>query len=228
MTMIGHSIGAESGLLLTMDSAVADFLQRSKAQLHGLTYTDITHPDDRHENVRGVGLLSVGSAPLRLRKRYILPGGGYVWASVQVSKLDTGLDKGCLVGTIFSLDLKDFRATPADLWSAAKRQAHLMAERNAVLGADLFNDGAWSVLLGLYIAEAEGRGLDGSGDCATACVSPVSRAKWLRALHSCALVEFAGRREDQPQLTQRGLERVEGLLTKTLVPAVLPDAPADI
>lgn len=219
MTMIGHSIGAESGLLLTMDGAVADFLERSKAELHGLTYSDITHPDDRHANVNRIDLMPVGGQPLRLRKRYILPQGGHVWATVQISKLHTGLDNGRLVGTIFSLDLKEPQATPADLWAAAKRQTRLIADRNAALGPDLFNDGAWSVLLDLYLAEAEGRGLDDGGACATMCISATSKANWLRALRSCALVEFAGNRVDQPQLTQRGLDRIESLLTNTITPS---------
>ncbi len=225
MTMIGHSIGAESGLLLTMDAAVADFMQRSKADLHGLNYADITHPDDRDANVHRVGLMPVGARPLRLRKRYLLPQGGHVWAMVEISKLHTGLDQGRLVGTIFRLDFNDRQATPADLWAAAKRQTRLIADRNTALGADLFNDGAWSVLLDLYIAEAEGRSLDDTVDGATACLSALSKAKWLRALHSCALVEFAGA-DDQPQLTQRGLDRIEGLLTASLAPSTLPGVPA--
>lgn len=225
MTMVGHSIGAESGLLLTMDEAVADFLQRSKAELHGLTYADITHPDDRDVNVNRVGHMSVGAKPLRLRKRYLLPQGGHVWATVEVSKLQTGRDQGRLVGTIFRLDVGDQQASPADLWAAAKRQTRLIADRNAALGTDLFVDGAWLVLLGLYIAEAEGRGLDDDADPAGAVrVSAMSKAKWLRALNSRALVEFAGSHEDQPQLTQRGLDRVEHLLTTTLAPPILPDA----
>lgn len=219
MTMIGHSIGAESGLLLTMDGAVADFLQRSKTELRGLTYADITHPDDRPANVTRLGQLTVGAQPLRLRKRYLLPQGGYVWATVEVSKLQTGLDQGRLIGTIFSLDFKEQQATPADLWAAAKRQAQLITDRNAALGPDLFNDGAWPVLLHLYIAEAEGRSFDDGGDSATGYLSATSKANWLRALRSSALVEFAGNRVDRPQLTQRGLDRIETLLTNTIAPS---------
>lgn len=216
VTMIGHSVGQACGLLLTMDGAVADFLQRSKAELRGLSYSDITHPDDRRTNVSRIRLLAVGDTPLRLRKRYLLPQGGHVWATVQVSKLHTGLDRGLLVGTIFSLDFRDRQAPPEALWAAAKRQLRLITERNAVLGPDLFSDGAWLVLLGLYLAEAEGRGLDIGDDHASGGVSAVSKTKWLRALRACGLVELIGDREDQPQLTQCGIDRIERLLTGTV------------
>ena len=210
--MIGHSIGSGSGMLLAMDGAVADFLQRSKAELRGRTYADITHPDDRAANVGSIAHLAAGDRPLRLRKRYLLPQGGHVWATVQVSRLQTGGDQGRLIGTIFALDFQDRQTRPAALWAAAKRQAQLIADRNVALGPDLFNDGAWAMLLCLYLAEAEGRGIDDGGRSAPMGLSAVSAAKWLRALRSRGLVEYHDDRDDQPQLTQHGLDRIESLL----------------
>ena len=218
LTMIGHSIGSGSGMLLAMDGAVADFLQRSKAELRGLSYADITHPGDRLANVDRIGLLATGDK-LRLRKRYILPQGGYVWASVQVSRLQTGLDQERLVGTIFALDFSERQTAPAALWAAAKRQAQLIVERNAALGPDLFSDGAWAMLLGLYLAEAEGRGIMAGGGCAPMGLSHVSAMKWLRALRSRGLVEYLDDREDRAQLTQYGLDRIERLLAAGSVAA---------
>jgi hypothetical protein len=212
LTMLGHSIGSGCGLLLTMDEAVSDFLQRSKAELRGLTYADITHADDRHANVDGVARLGVGDKPLRVRKRYILPQGGHVWATVQISRLETGMDRGRLIGTIFTRDVENRPPPPAALWAAAKRQAQLITERNAMLGPDLFNDGAWTVLLCLYLAEAEGRGIADGGQSTPMGLSAVSAAKWLRALRSRGLVEYLGDRDDQAQLTQHGLDRIENLL----------------
>jgi PAS domain S-box-containing protein len=216
-TMIGHSIADVSGRLLTMDESVADFLQRSKAELRSLSYMDITHPDDRHANANRIDMLSVGDTPLRLRKRYILPDGKHIWSLVQVSKLDTGADRGRLVGTIFSLDFTQRQTPPEKLWAAAKRQIQLMATRNAALGGDLFADTAWSVLLCLYLAEAEGRGIDAGGQSASVGVSALSAAKWLRALRTRGLVEYVGDGEDQPQLTQRGIDAIESLLAGTIV-----------
>ena len=214
--MIGHSIADSSGMLLTMDNAVADFLQRSKAELRGLSYADITHPDDRSANVGRIRLLSFGEAPLRVRKRYILPSGGHVWATVQVSKFQIGQDQGRLVGTIFGLDFKERRAPPEALWVAAKAQSKLILQRNAALGADMFSDGAWTVLLCLYLAEAEGRSIDHASQTAPMGLSAISVARWLRALRSRSLIEFLGETETQPQLTQRGLDQIETLLSGTV------------
>lgn len=217
MRVIGHSISDSAGALLTMDEEVADFLQRPKRELVGISYVDITHPDDRQSNLTQIGSLSIAGDPLQIRKRYVLPCGGTRWALVRVSKLDVGSDKGCLVGTISEIDFNQPQSVQENVWRAARNQMDMIVQRNIELGSDLFSDNAWTVLLGLYVAEAEGSELCLATQAA-AGVSHVSLQRWLKGLRGQGLVEYPDMMVDRPQLTQLGINKLEMLLASTVVP----------
>lgn len=212
MSLIGHSIGTETGILLAMDNAVADFLHRSTSELIGMSYMDITHPDDRSSNSDRIRLLRVGDDPVQLRKRYVRPNGQSAWATVRVSKLKDDYGNSQLIGTIFRLDFRQPQTAPEGLWQAARQQMKLISQRNELFGRDLFADNAWLVLLSLYIAEAEGRGILYQEEPLLGGISSNSLRQWLRGLRSRGFVEYLDDPISQPQLTQSGLSKIEILL----------------
>jgi PAS domain S-box-containing protein len=153
--LIGHSLADETGRLLAVDSHICEIMQREERELIGVKFEALTHPDDRSFNVAAVMRLGVGDAPLKLRKRYIKPDGSAIWSIVQVSRLKAD-DGSKLVGTI-ELVPCNLTRDPETLWRSAKRVTALIERRRDELGAELFSDHAWMILLYSYIAEAEGR-----------------------------------------------------------------------
>ena len=210
MRLIGHSVSDATGVMLSMDSAACDLLQRSRRDLIGRSYLEITHPADRRRNAALVDRLPAEAAPVTLRKRYLTPDGGSVEADVHVSRLDTGAHTR-LIGTLYHVEADDTRYAPAILWGAAHRLAQLTALRRDLLGSDLFCDHALTILLEMYLDEAEGRASDIATLARRIGLEPPAALRWLRALAAKDLIEWVGR-EDVVQLTGTGVRKLVQIL----------------
>lgn len=213
--LIGHSISDARGQILAVDHGICELLHRSEAELIGMSYMDITHPDDVTWNASLVDKLEASGGPLAIRKRYLRPGAPAIWSDVQVSRLQAGLDQGRLVGTINQVDPQTVDMTPEMLWRSASRKELALRSRRTVLGDDLFSDYAWLILLQFYKAEAEGIciTLDQLSD-RTNCRQQ-SLIRWLRALEEKKLIDCYDSKVCVGQLTSTGIVKVERLLEGT-------------
>lgn len=71
------------GRFVRVNQAFATIVGRPPEQLEGLRFHDITHPDDLDVDVHLATELSAGRIPsYSMRKRYLCPDGGIVWANL--------------------------------------------------------------------------------------------------------------------------------------------------
>jgi len=83
---VGIAQTSIDGKWLLVNDRFCEILGYSLAELHGMTFMDITHPDDRETSVTQVTRLLAGEiSSLSLEKRYIRKDGVTVWGSVVVS-----------------------------------------------------------------------------------------------------------------------------------------------
>lgn len=219
--IVGHSISNADGIILAIDEPVATMLQRRRDQLIGISYISITHPDDLALNLTKVAALRLNGQSTRIRKRYIGGKGDIITMEVQVSRL-AGSDGGQLVGTLSTVDdMTDHEPSPHRLWRRARDLLDIVRARDELLGADLFADHAWTILLLTYVAEAEGRIASMAMISDHLSLSPATIARWLRVLQSKALFEPILPGIDALQLTQIGIDRVERLLDQRLPDTVV-------
>ena len=218
--LIGHAIADANGVILDADRAVCDFLERSRRELVGASYVELTHPADRMRNALEIDRLRPNERPATVRKRYVLPDGSSVWTDVAISRLETGIDAGRLLGTINLATEPNVR--PARLWRAAVDLARLDQVRRSVLGSELFGDHCWAILVHIYLAEAEGRGIDATGLGVATGMSTPSVDRWLAVLEGRDLVE-PRLRDGGRQLTAEGIARLEKVLLSYQA-GRLPDA----
>ncbi|TCP96407.1 hypothetical protein C8J46_109103 [Sphingomonas sp. PP-F2F-A104-K0414] len=214
--LVGHSISDAFGRILAVDHGICELLHRPEAELIGMSYKQITHPDDVTWNASLVDKLKASGGPLAIRKRYLRPGAPAIWSDVQVSRLRDGLDQGRLVGTISKVELEAIELSPAFLWRSANRKERDLRARRTELGDDLFADYPWLILLQLYKAEAEG-----------VCISLIQLSRhtgcreqtlvrWLKALVERELIDFFDSDICVGQLTSTGMSKIEGLLEVSL------------
>ncbi len=213
--IIGHCISSADGIIQAIDEPVATILQRTQKQLIGVSYTAITHPDDLARNVSQVAALQPNGNSTRIRKRYIGGEGAIVALEVQASRFG-GCRNGHLVGTLSTVpaisDLLDPDHMPHRLWRRAKDLLGIMRARDEVLGGDLFADHAWSTLLIVYVAEAEGRIASIEAVADRLRLSRPTLARWISVLQSKSMIEPIGPSLDAVQLTKTGIASVEHLL----------------
>lgn len=211
--IIGHSISNADGVIQAVDGTVATILQRTQKELAGVSFMSITHPDDLARNLAQIAALRPNDTPARIRKRYIAGEGAVIALEVQVSRLGAS---GNLVGTLSTLpsidDLIDQDAMPHRLWRRAKDLLGIMRARDETLGAELFADHAWTTLLIVYVAEAEGRIASIAMVAGQLRLSPATLGRWIRVLQSKSLIEAMAPNVDAIQLTKTGIDRVEHLL----------------
>jgi hypothetical protein len=213
--LVGHSMSDADGHILALDQGVCEILQRSEAEIIGMSYTDLTHPDDRIWNVAQVDALENRSAPITIRKRYLRPAAPAVWCDVQVSRLAQGTDRGRLIGTLRQLNPADVRQSPEQLWRSARRMNAVIQSRRIELGNDLFADVPWVILLQLYLTEAEGRCAALNELAVRSASRPESVSRWLRAMGERKLVDVLDDPACVAQLTALGIAKIEKLLGGT-------------
>ncbi|MDQ0836445.1 PAS domain-containing protein [Sphingomonas faeni] len=214
--IIGHSVSDGDGVILAIDEPVAVMLQRTQTQLRGLSYLSITHPEDVARNLSHIAALKPNGNSARIKKRYIGGEGDIITLEVQVSRLDNG-KSGHLMGTLSSVQTLADRMSSGDdmpyrLWRRAKDLLGIIRARDAVLGADLFADHAWTTLLIVYVAEAESRIASVDMVADTLRLSRSTLNRWVRVLQAKSLLEPLDADLDALQLTQTGIASVERLL----------------
>ncbi len=148
------------------------------------------------------------AAPVRLQKRYLRPDGSSIAANLLVTRFS---DPDRLVSTLFWHD--DGRAPPpARLWQAALQIRHVHDRRIALFGADLSTDPVGSLLIGTYLAEAEGRNVRLEEIAAYATIAPSTAARWVEMLKQRGILTSKLDPLIDIQLTQSGLDKVEAML----------------
>ncbi|RZL77839.1 MAG: hypothetical protein EOP66_08515 [Sphingomonas sp.] len=228
--ILGHSISTSAGVIQTIDESVATVLQRTQKELVGMSYMSITHPGDIARNLAQIAALQPNGNSSRIRKRYIGGDGAIITLEVQVSRIGKGTG-GHLFGTlstvppavppplaspltaagpsVITLDASDL--TPYRLWHRARNLLEVTRSRDAILGAELFADYAWTSLLIVYVAEAESRIATVESIGTLLKLPRTTLIRWIRVLQSKSLVEHDVDL-DAVQLTQTGILRIERLL----------------
>src|SRR3569833_1285574 len=117
------------GRWLHFNEAVCSITGYSPEMLHGLTFTDITHPEDREvSQIQASRLLSGEIQSYSLEKRYVRPDGNLVWVDVTVSlSRDDTEDTDHFIAII--QDISDRRAVE-------ERVQNLLHEREQLLEAE--------------------------------------------------------------------------------------------
>jgi hypothetical protein len=210
--LIGHSVSDALGRILAVDDSICEMLHRSEAELIGMSYVDVTHPDDVTLNKPLVDKLQASAGPITIRKRHLRPDSTSIWSDVQVSRLGRGLDHGRLVGTVNRADHSSQTPCPDSLWRSAVRKDRDLQLRRTELGDDLFTDHPWLILLQLYIAEAEGGCISIRQISRRTRCREQSLIRWLKVLEEKKLIDRFNSEICAGQLTTIGIGKVESIL----------------
>ena len=83
---IGMTTVAADGRLLTVNSALCDFLKRDRQTLLNCTFQELTHPEDLNADLEQFEQALAGKIDgYRISKRYLLPDGGIAWGLLTVT-----------------------------------------------------------------------------------------------------------------------------------------------
>lgn len=203
-----HCVSTVEGVILAGDRGFCDLLQREEADFVGRSYKLFTDPRDMDRSNRMLSVLEDGAAPVRLQKRYIRPDGSSVAANLFVTRFS---NPDRLVGTLFWRD-HGRQLPPARLWEAALRIRHVHTARVKLFGNELSTDPVGSLLVGIYLAEAEGRSLALAEIAEYAGMAQTAASRWLKLLQERGFVEAAAEASEGIQLSQEGLLRTESML----------------
>lgn len=203
-----HCVSTIEGIILQADQGFFDLLQRPANEVIGISYRQITDQRDLGRSEEMLALLEAGAAPVRLQKRYLRPDGSSIAANLLVTRFS---DPDRLISTLFWQE-SGRALPPARLWEAALRIRHVHAARIKLFGSDLSTDPIGSLLIGIYLAEAEGRtiGLDDIAHYAGIEASAASR--WVKALQQRGILDASLDPAVHIQLTQPGLQKMEAML----------------
>jgi diguanylate cyclase (GGDEF)-like protein/PAS domain S-box-containing protein len=84
--LVGIALVAPDGSWLRANEALCDIVGYSREQLYGMTFQDITHPEDLDADLAQLEDTLAGMrAGYQMEKRYLRPGGEVVWALLSVS-----------------------------------------------------------------------------------------------------------------------------------------------
>ncbi|MBS0352869.1 MAG: PAS domain S-box protein [Proteobacteria bacterium] len=85
---VGMAVADFDGRYMKVNQAMCEFVGYSEAELLGMSYHDITHPDDLADNVSARALMLDGKLPkFQMEKRYVRKDGRVVWALMVVSEI---------------------------------------------------------------------------------------------------------------------------------------------
>ncbi len=85
---IGTAVASSEGKLLKVNDAYCKMLGYSKEELTGMSFIDITHPDDRNlSSTTANKLFSQETNNFKLEKRYIRKDGRMIWAEISSTAL---------------------------------------------------------------------------------------------------------------------------------------------
>jgi DNA-binding MarR family transcriptional regulator len=113
---------------------------------------------------------------------------------------------------------------------SARQLLGLRRLREETLGANLFADPAWDLLLHLYVETAAGRQVAISGLCAAARVRPTTGLRWINLLADAGLLEKTGDPGDARRVfvgfAPGAEDRIHRLLTQAMAETAA-EPPAD-
>lgn len=203
-----HCVSTLEGVILKADRGFLDLVQRIESEVVGLSYKAITDPRDLRRSASMLTMLEDGAAPVRLQKRYIRPDGSSVAANLLITRFS---NPDRLVSTLFWRE-SGRALPPARLWEAALRIRHVHGARIKLFGDDLSTDPVGSLLVGIYLAEAEGRNLELAELAAYADVAYSTAARWVKVLQERGIVQSGTDPALSIQFTQVGLDNMEAML----------------
>ena len=203
-----HCVSTLEGIILKADQSFLDLVHRTEAEIIGSSYKTITDPRDLKRSSSMLVTLKDSAAPVRLQKRYIRPDGSSVTANLLVTRFS---DPDRLISTLFWRD-SGKTMPPARLWEAALRIRHVHTARIKLLGDDLSTDPVGSLLIGIYLAEAEGRNLGLREIASYANIAQSTAGRWVTALQQRGIVQADPDPAISIQLTQAGLNKLEAML----------------
>jgi hypothetical protein len=207
MMPAGHCVSSVEGVILNADQGFLDLLQRPVDEVIGVSYRQITDARDLDRSADMLAALKDGAAPVRLQKRYLRPDGSSVAANLLVTRFD---NPDRLISTLFWHE-NGRPLPPARLWEAALRIRHVHDARVSLFGADLSRDPIGSLLIGIYLAEAEGRVIR-LVDIATYANIPLSVSeRWIKVLQQRGVLEDRDAKAEIT-FTQSGSNKVEAML----------------
>lgn len=210
-----HCVSSLEGIILHADQGFLDLLKRSEGEVIGVSYRQITDPRDLQRSADMLAVLKEDAAPVRLQKRYLRSDGTSIAANLLITRF-SGPDR--LISTLFWHD-NGRDLPPARLWEAALRIRHIHEARVRLFGEDLSTDPIGSLLLGIYLAEAEGRSIGLDKIATYAGIANSTAMRWVTVLQHRGIIEAKADATIDLQLTRSGLERVEAML------ATVYDAP---
>jgi PAS domain S-box-containing protein/diguanylate cyclase (GGDEF)-like protein len=115
---------ADAGRLVTVNDALCHLTGRTAEQLLGLTYAELTHPDDRHAGSSALRRAIAGRrTPVRSRVRFLRTDGGVVWVQLTASPLFDDEDR-----PLYQL------LQVEDLSARAGAEAELLASQDPLTG----------------------------------------------------------------------------------------------
>jgi PAS domain S-box-containing protein len=118
----------QTGRILRVNAAYTVLTGRSKAELIGAPFANMTHPDDRAVDLAGWRRMVAGETPVHeIEKRYVRPDGSVRWARVTVSPVRDP-SSGRIVRTLGAFqDVTDQKAA-ADQQLLLVREVHHRAK----------------------------------------------------------------------------------------------------
>ena len=192
----GHILVGSDGQLLSIDRGFSEIMHTPPEALIGRFVLDVTAPADHAECSAAIARLWATRQPFEIVKRMVRGDGSLVWVENTVSIVDHGRDEELLVATITPIPQVTAPRAPALLLDCARLMTDLREDRAAIFDSSLFPDTAWDVILGAYIAEAEGRAITASCLAETIGISQARADRWISVLIAQDAIEVETRQHD--------------------------------
>lgn len=203
-----HCVSTIDGIILAIDRGFLDLVRMPEHEVVGISYKDITHPDDLGRSADMLVSLVERAPPLRMQKRYRRPDGTSVTANLYVTRFS---DPDRLVSTLFWNDAGR-EMPPARLWSIALQLRRLHDTRKAEFGHEFATDPVGLILNCIYLAEAEGRVVNLSAISADTDIPSSLVYRWVALLTQHGLLETCSKPEKNVQFTHEGMQKMERIL----------------
>lgn len=120
---VGLSEISFGGRFLRVNDELCRMLGRSRLELLASTVLDVTHPDNKAENITVFRRLIETGAPITLDKRYVRPDGEVVWGNSSLTRMDDEMGNPQAILAV-TVDLTSRKQAEIEL-----RQAHENLER---------------------------------------------------------------------------------------------------
>lgn len=206
-----HCVSTIDGIILEADEAFLDLVGRSEEEVIGMSYIDITHPDDIDRSSAMIASLKKRAAPFRLQKRYLRPDGTVIVTNLYVTRFE---NPERLVSTLFWNQLGR-ELPPARLWEMALRVKRLREVRRQEFGVDAAISPLGDILNCVYLAEAEGRIVRISDIAAYSQLSTSIIVRWIAHLMQQGIFQSDTSTSQVIQFTHLGLSKMERMLASS-------------